>query len=118
MILEIITTTIGILGLTAAACFYWELRKWVRLCHQARIGIFYKQRSRLQAPLVEWVKWAQQLSKDEASTGRTVYVMKDHAIAIYFGSKHQPKVQAVQSGPAHGAAVAAANGAKVVDRSA
>lgn len=98
MTFEIITTAIGILGLAAALRFYLELRRWATLCQRARIAIFFKRRSRLQAPLVEWLTWASQLNEDDAANGRTVYVNREHTVALYFSPKEPSKVRAALAG--------------------
>ena len=46
---------------------------WYRLANNSRILVSYNGRVQLQAPLSEWMKWAQMLDKDEMSSGRVVY---------------------------------------------
>jgi len=84
----ILAITSFVLGLTGIAggvfgvrC-YIELRRWARQCQRAEIAIAYNRRVRLRAPLVEWLTWANQLEKDEKSTGRVVYRANKMSVAI------------------------------------
>ena len=70
-------TIIGVI--VAAVSWYFtfhykrELWRWANVCNHARIAIAYNRKTQLQAPLTEWVTWANALDKDEASRGRVVY---------------------------------------------
>lgn len=65
----------------AAKC-YLELYRWARQCQNARIAVAYKRKVQLQAPLVEWLLWCNQLDQDKDSAGRVVYRNGAVTIAI------------------------------------
>lgn len=68
-----ISLAIGALGVAFGAWSYHELWKWAKQCKNARIAIAYKGRTALQAPIVEWITWANMLGDDDRSSGRVVY---------------------------------------------
>lgn len=82
MVINLICVVITVLSLAFAARCYFELWKWARQCQYARIVIAYKRKVKLQAPLVEWLLWVNQLSKDKDSQGRVVYSMGSTSVAI------------------------------------
>lgn len=82
MIFNIACLLVGLAGVTFGARCYMELRRWARQCQHARIAIAYKQKVKLQAPLVEWLLWINQLDKDSDSTGRVVYRIGGTSVAI------------------------------------
>ena len=70
-----------ILGLAASALVAWPLaavtyyvfRRWVRQARSARIAVYYKRRAVLEAPLADWMAWADMLDADTEANGRIVY---------------------------------------------
>ena len=82
MIVEIICGCLATVSIIFAARCYWELRKWARQCQGARIAIAYKRKVQLQAPLVEWLMWCNQLDKDKDSHGRVVWRQGYASVAI------------------------------------
>lgn len=80
--LDVIALTVGVLGTAFGARCYLELWRWAKQCQNARIVIAHKRKVQLQAPLVEWLAWANQLGKDEASHGRTVYRFANASVSI------------------------------------
>lgn len=80
--MEIAAYVFGVLGLACGVVFGLRLRAWERQLAGARIAVAYKQKVRLQAPLVEWLTWANMLAKDEQSTGRVVYRQASTTVAI------------------------------------
>jgi hypothetical protein len=73
---------IGLFGFAFGLKCYSELRKWARQCQGARIAIAYKRKVKLQAPLIEWLMWVNQLDKDKDSHGRVVYSIGGTSVAI------------------------------------
>ena len=81
-VVEYISIGFGLFGICFGLRCYRELYKWARQCQHARIAIAYKRRVQLQAPLVEWVKWCNQLDKDKDSHGRVVWRQGYASVAI------------------------------------
>lgn len=71
-----------VLALAFAGRCYLELHRWARQCQGARIAIAHKRRVQLDAPLVEWLEWANMLGADEASRGRIIYRNGAVSVAI------------------------------------
>jgi hypothetical protein len=69
-------------GWALAAWSYYLFRRWVRYCRKARIAVAWKRRVVLEAPITDWVAWAQMLGKDEAARGRVVYRGGHVSVAI------------------------------------
>ena len=63
----------GVAGVIFGVRCYMELRKWARMCQRATIAIAQNRKVQMNAPLVDWVTWCHQLTKEEAARGRTVY---------------------------------------------
>lgn len=72
----------GLVGIAFGVVCGYRLWRWERQLAGARIAIAYKQKVRMQAPLFEWLQWANLLGKDEQSTGRVVYRMGATSVAI------------------------------------
>lgn len=66
---------------------YMELRTWARLCQRGRIGIAYRGRVQLNAPLTEWLGWMRLLKDDEKSTGRPIYKNGKVSVFILYTDK-------------------------------
>lgn len=73
---------VALVALAFAGKCYRELYKWARQCQNARIAIAFKRKVQLQAPLVEWLLWCNQLDKDKDSHGRVVYRAGGVSVAI------------------------------------
>ncbi len=73
---------VTVLALLFAFRCWLELRKWARQCQRARIAVAYKQRVTLEAPLVDWLNWANMLGADQASRGRVVFRGGHVSVAI------------------------------------
>ena len=69
-----------------AAKFYHELWKWAKQCQNARIAVAYKNKVKLDAPLIEWLRWCNQLDKDKDANGRTIYALGSTRIAVIRGN--------------------------------
>jgi hypothetical protein len=78
----IASLVIAALAVAFAVRFYWELWKWARQCQHARIVVAYKNRVRLNAPLVEWLLWCNQLDEDKDANGRVIYAIGGSSVAI------------------------------------
>lgn len=81
----IVCAVIAILSLAFAARCYIELHKWAYQCKRARIVIAYKNKVRLNAPIVDYIKWVNLLDKDKDTNGRPVYMMGGTTVAILKG---------------------------------
>jgi hypothetical protein len=82
VILELALAGAAVLGLLFGLRCYLELRRWARICQRVRIAIAHKQRVQLDAPLTEWIAWANGLGRDEASRGRVLYRNGHVSVAI------------------------------------
>lgn len=83
--MKVLDWTLLVTTVTALAySWYWyrELRKWARQCKGARIAIAYKRKAALQAPLLEWLLWCNQLDEDKDSNGRVVFQRQGVSVAI------------------------------------
>lgn len=81
-VIEAASSAVAVLALLFAGRCYLELYRWARQCQQARIAIAFKGRVQLQAPLVEWLGWANLLAADEGSRGRVIYRANKVSVAI------------------------------------
>lgn len=77
-----ISVGFGVLGVAYGIRCYWELYKWARQCQNARIAISFKRKVRLQAPLVEWLLWANNVKKDKLATGQVVFSQANVSVAV------------------------------------
>lgn len=73
MTLGIVGLVFGLVGFVYGVRCYYELWKWARECQYWRIGIEYKGKTKIDAPLREWMLWARQSAKEKNSGGRIVY---------------------------------------------
>jgi hypothetical protein len=73
---------VAALSVAFAIRCYRELWKWARQCQYARIVVAHKNRVRLNAPLVEWLLWCNQLDKDKDANGRMVYSLGGTSVSI------------------------------------
>jgi hypothetical protein len=73
---------VALLAIAFACRCYRELWKWARQCQHARIAISFKRKVVLQAPILEWLLWCNQLDQDTDSHGRVVYRGGQVAVAI------------------------------------
>lgn len=80
--MQLVAYGVGLLGVALAVRYYLELRKWARQCQNARIVISHKRRVRLNAPLTDWLVWANSLGRDETMTGRIIYTADKTQVAI------------------------------------
>lgn len=72
----------GVLGVAYGLVCYWKLWQWARQCQGARIVVAYKNKVKLNAPMVEWLVWANMLDKDKDHNGRNIYRMGGTDVAI------------------------------------
>lgn len=79
---DAISIIIGMTGFAFGIRCYIELWRWARQCQHARIAIAFKRKVQLQAPLVEWLAWCNQLDADKDSSGRPVYRNGGVTVAI------------------------------------
>ncbi len=82
MILEIILGAWALLASAYCGRLYLELWRWARQCQHARIAVSYKGKVQLQAPILEWILWCNQLDEDKQSNGRVVWRNGHAAVAI------------------------------------
>lgn len=82
MIVEVASLVAGGAGLLYGLRQHRELRKWARMCNNARITIAVKRKVRLNAPITEWITWANQIDQDESTTGRVIFVHREVSIAL------------------------------------
>lgn len=80
--IELAAIVFGVLGIAFGLRCYLELWRWARQCQNAKIAIAHNRRVQINAPLSEWLAWANQLTRDEASTGRVVYRNNKVSVAI------------------------------------
>lgn len=80
--LSYVSYGVGLLGLLFGLRCYVELWRWAKQCQRARIIVGYKRRTTLQAPLVEWLVWCNQLQQDKLSSGRVIYHRDNTTIMI------------------------------------
>lgn len=73
---------VAVLAITFAIRCYRELWKWARQCQYARIIVAHKNRVRLNAPLIEWLLWCNQLDQDKDANGRMVYSLGGTSVSI------------------------------------
>jgi hypothetical protein len=78
----IIGLVVGLLGVMFGVRCYIELYRWARQCQGARIVVATGNKVQINAPLVEWLGWANQLEGDEATKGRVVYLNAKVKVAI------------------------------------
>lgn len=81
-LITVASLAVAILCILFTASIYRELYKWSRQCQHAKIAVAYKRKVQIQAPLVEWLTWANQLEGDAASNGRVVYRNREVTVAI------------------------------------
>jgi hypothetical protein len=72
----------GVLGVAFGLRCYRELWKWARQCQHARIVVAYKRKVKLNAPLVEWLLWCNNLDKDKDANGRVIYTVGGTTVAL------------------------------------
>lgn len=82
VIVAIVGAVFGTCGVLFGLACYRELHKWARQCQNARIAVAHKRRVQLNAPLTEWLQWANALNRDESSTGRVIYRNGHVTVAI------------------------------------
>jgi hypothetical protein len=82
VLLDIALTVVAVVSVVFGAVCYREARKWAKQCRNARIVVAHKRRVKLNAPLVDWLTWANSLDQDESSTGRIVYLNDKTSVAI------------------------------------
>lgn len=64
----------AILGWLLALIWAYLLRRWVHLCRQGRISIYYNRKAVLEAPIEDWVLWCRSLTRDDERVGgRVIY---------------------------------------------
>jgi hypothetical protein len=99
--MEIVSFIFGALGILFGAFFALRLYRWEQQLAGARIAVAYKQKVRLQAPLIEWLGWANMLAKDEQSSGRVVYRQASTTVAIIKPNRQhgKTKTQVVKTAP-------------------
>lgn len=91
MTLAIVGVTFGIVGSAFGTICAIRLLQWERQLRGARIAIAYKGRVKLQAPLIDWLKWANSLDNDKTTTGRPIYKANATTVVIL---KRRPPVKA------------------------
>lgn len=83
--MTVASAILDILGLVGIGIGYLCLRrhrKWERQLRGARIAVAYKGKVKINAPLSDWLLWAQSLDADKTVTGRTVYKLGMTTVAI------------------------------------
>jgi hypothetical protein len=82
MVLEVICGVLALLGVLFGLRCYVELWRWAKQCQGARILVATSGKVQINAPLVDWLGWANQLEADEAVKGRVVYLNGKVKVAI------------------------------------
>lgn len=80
--MEVILALLAVAGWFAAIYLGVRLYRWERQLAGARVAVAYKQKVKMDAPLVDWLKWANMLRRDEQARGRVVYRMGGTSVAI------------------------------------
>lgn len=80
--LAVLGYVVGILGFAFGVKCYLELWRWAKQCQRARIVIAHKKRVQIDAPLTDWLAWANQLGGDQKERGRVVYTSSYTRVAI------------------------------------
>lgn len=70
------------IAVTLAAICILRVYSWGQYLKRTRIVIFYKGKSKINVPMIEWLKWAQTLQRDKAAKGHTVYKMGGTDVGI------------------------------------
>ena len=89
---------VGVMGLVTVIAIafaircYLELLNWARQCQTAQIAVSYKRKVKLNAPLVEWLLWCNQLKPAEEN-GRVIYSMGGTSVAII---SHKPTKRGIR----------------------
>jgi hypothetical protein len=73
---------IGVLGVAFGVTCYYRLWKFARQCQHARIVVAYKQKVKLNAPLLEWLLWVNMLDRDKDAHGRMLYSVGGTSVSI------------------------------------
>lgn len=80
-VLDIVSYAVAGVSLAWAALMYREARKWATQCRNARIAVSYNRRVKINAPLIDWLLWANSL-KGQDETGRVVFQAAKVSVAI------------------------------------
>lgn len=81
-VIDTISLVAGVTGVAFGTRCYIELHRWAKQCQNARIAIAHKKRVQIDAPLTDWIGWANQLNDDQKERGRIVYRNGYVAVAI------------------------------------
>jgi hypothetical protein len=73
---------LAVLGVAWAITMYYKLWQWARQCQHARIVVAWKGKVQLNAPILEWMLWANLLDQDKDANGRVVYMNGGTRVAI------------------------------------
>jgi hypothetical protein len=95
-LLDVSSLVFGVLGVAYGVRCYMELWKWAKQCQNAKIAIAHNRRVQLTAPLTEWLSWANQLDKDQSSSGRVVYRNGKVSVAILRPHSSKPVRSAIK----------------------
>lgn len=82
MLLDIISITLGLIGLSFGLLCALRLYRWERQLRGGRIAIAYKGKVKLNAPLIDWFNWINSLDRDRNATGHTIYKLGSTTVAI------------------------------------
>jgi len=103
--MAIILYLIGVIGWAIAGLCCLRVYTWAQYLKRTRIVIFYKGKSKINVPMIEWMKWAQTLERDKSARGHTVYKMGGTDVGILKklprdqGKTKSQKVKDVVHGP-------------------
>lgn len=88
--IDIIAFAVGLAGLVFGVNSYLELWKWAKQCQRARVVIAYNHRVRMQAPLTDWLAWANTLGGNQKETGRVVFTDRKFSVAVVNPNRPAP----------------------------
>lgn len=80
--IDIFCVTFGMVSLALALYCVIRLYRWERMLRRARIVIFFKGKSKINRPLIDWLRWCQSADKDKEQRGQAVYKMGGTTVAV------------------------------------
>jgi hypothetical protein len=80
-----LTVTLAILAAGGVSfglvCGLW-LWRWEKLLRRSRITVAYKNKVKMNRPLIDWLTWCQRVDKDKHATGQVVFMAGGVRIAV------------------------------------
>lgn len=82
MAVNIIFAVLGFTGFAFGAISMTRLAYWHRHLTRIRIVVAYKGRSRINRPIIDWVRWGESADKDKAARGHVIYNVGKTTVAV------------------------------------